>query len=604
MFWMRIFLCFSMMAAVCLAEPTDEEILERLRPGHPRLVLTNQGLDQLKERINAQPELKKMAENILSKASSLLDVSPVTCDLSDHRGLLLAKSTECVDRMYVLGIAYRLTGNASFADRAKKELLSVCAFPDWNPTHFLDTAEMSHGVGIGYDWFYDSLGKDRDTVRQALIEKGLEQGFGPHNWRKRCNHNWNFVCNGGLVMGALAVMDEWQEGGARTVRDAVTFLPNALKTYSPDGGWNEGPGYWSYATRYLAYCLTAMETALGTDFGLSESEGLDETGDFRIHAIGPTRLYFNFADAHDHCGSASEMYWLSGRFRKPFYARHEWSISGADGVDPWRLLWYDSALLTGESKRVPFDRLFEGTGVAFLRSSWRDPKAVYIGIKGGDNRANHSHLDMGTFVLDALGTRWALDLGRDSYALPGYFLGKRWDYYRLRTEGHNTLVFNGENQQYQAASRFLRFESKPGKRFAILDLTEGYHPHAERVLRGVRLLKGDRVLLQDQIVLPGDTQVVWSMHTRASIELMGRQATLRRDGQTMELLALLPEEAVFEKRSTHTKAPENLNEGVEKLLLRAPRPTERALVFSVLFTPLRPDQQRSSPVRPRPMSQW
>ena len=60
-----------------------------------------------------------------------------------------------------------------------------------------------------------------------------------------------------------------------------------------------------------------------------------------------------------------------------------------------------------------------------MRSDWLDPSAMFVGIKAGTNRVNHSHLDLGTFVLDALGQRWAVDLGGDNYNLPGYFGNKR-----------------------------------------------------------------------------------------------------------------------------------------------------------------------------------
>jgi hypothetical protein len=48
-------------------------------------------------------------------------------------------------------------------------MLAVAAFADWNPSHFLDTAEMTAGLALGYDWFADLSAATRATVRQAMI---------------------------------------------------------------------------------------------------------------------------------------------------------------------------------------------------------------------------------------------------------------------------------------------------------------------------------------------------------------------------------------------------------------------------------------------------
>ena len=61
---------------------------------------------------------------------------------------------------------------------------------------------------------------------------------------------------------------------------AVKSLPVALRSYAPDGAWMEGPGYWSYASHYTAYGLTAKQTALGRDFGLPQTEGMAAAGQF------------------------------------------------------------------------------------------------------------------------------------------------------------------------------------------------------------------------------------------------------------------------------------------------------------------------------------
>ena len=77
---------------------------------------------------------------------------------------------------------------------------------------------------------------------------------------------------------------------------------------------------WRYATEYNVYFLAALRTALGTDFGLSETPGFPATGEFPIHFTGPTGLTFNYADAHDGWHGAPQLFWLASAFDQPAYA--------------------------------------------------------------------------------------------------------------------------------------------------------------------------------------------------------------------------------------------------------------------------------------------
>ncbi len=132
---------------------------------------------------------------------------------------------------------------------------------------------------------------------------------------------------------------------------------------------------------------------------------------------------------------------------------------------------------------------------------------------------NHNHLDLGSFVLDALGQRWAVDLGADDYNLPGYFGGQRYTYYRLRAEGHNTLVLNpgqGPDQDPRPTARIARFVSEPDR--AI----RPRRPHAglrtstrSGSSAGVALLDRRRVLVQDEVEADKPVDLWWFMHTPA-----------------------------------------------------------------------------------------
>ena len=79
------------------------------------------------------------------------------------------------NRVYVLGLLYRLEGKPAYAERAWQELDAAARFPDWNPRHFLDTAEMTHAFAVAYDWLYDSwTPEQRALLRQAMVGEGAQ----------------------------------------------------------------------------------------------------------------------------------------------------------------------------------------------------------------------------------------------------------------------------------------------------------------------------------------------------------------------------------------------------------------------------------------------
>lgn len=121
---------------------------------------------------------------------------------------LLGVSRLALKRIFYLSYAYRMTKEEKYAYRATQEMLSVSRFPDWNPSHFLDVGEMVLALSIGYDWLYEYLEPEiRSIVRDAIVEKGLDAAA-PDEWFYRAVSNWNSVCNGGLLCGALAVFED------------------------------------------------------------------------------------------------------------------------------------------------------------------------------------------------------------------------------------------------------------------------------------------------------------------------------------------------------------------------------------------------------------
>jgi hypothetical protein len=494
-------------------------------------------------------------------------------------------------------------------------MLTVCAFADWNPSHFLDTAEMSHAVGLGYDWLYAYLDAEtRAKIKAGLIKNGLEPGLAVYRKNSgwvRSDYNWNQVCNGGLIIGALAIAESDPQYAQQIIPAAVQSLPRALASYGPDGAWGEGPGYWSYATHYTAYGLAALHTALGKDFGLLQIEGLSEAGNFPIYTAGPTGYYLNLADVGERSsrGPMPCMFWLARAYGNSLYAEAEHAEIAKRRASPQHVVWYVPAPQNALESR-DLDRYFRGpVEVALSRSAWNDPEALWVGVKAGYNQVNHGHLDLGNFELDALGVRWARDLGSDDYNMEGYWDskrgGQRWSYYRLNSKSHSVPLLNGENQDPMAKSSFVNLDSQESSAFAIVDLSSAYEKYAKKVTRGVAMLEGRKaVLIQDEFEIEKPCEVTWAMTTDAeiSVEKEGT-AKLTLKGKTLIARVLSPAGAAFTVESAEQKPPQKTNKGVRRLLVRLPNAKDNVRV-AVLLSPVWKDGKDVSSAEIQPLAQW
>jgi len=541
-----------------------------------------------------------------------LDAPPLERKLIGPR--LLFVSRKCLDRVYALAFAYRWTSEKKYADKAVENMLAVCEFSDWNPSHFLDVAEMSHALAIGYDWLYDYLDQPtRDKIRAALITHGLEPGLARCEnkaWWCESEYNWNQVCNSGLAIAALAIADEEPDLAARIVAAAVSNLPFALKTYGPDGAWPEGPGYWRYATEYTCFGLSALQTALSKDFGLDESPGMSKTGYAPIYMAGPTGLYLNFADSGEKQTHrpAPYMFFLARNYDNPVFADDTHPLLKNRGAGTLYVAWYLPPSKTPQ-RPSELDRLFNGpVHVATFRSSWADPNALFLGIKAGYNQVNHGHLDLGNFELDALGVRWARDLGADDYNLENYWQkqkgGQRWQYYRLNSLSHSVPLINGQSQDEMAASKIIKYRSQKSFAFALVDLTAAYAQFAQKVTRGAALIADRReFLIQDEFVLKAPARLTWAMTTDAAIFIEKQSAILSLEGKQLLATILSPEDAVFTTGSAERKPPEKPNTGVKRLLIDIPD-AEGKVTVAVLLAPFTQNAQRLAVPLVKPLIQW
>jgi hypothetical protein len=543
-------------------------------PSHPRILMLKGEEEAVKKTVAADETWDKLQQIILHECDKLIQVAPVERIQIGRR--LLDKSREALRRLFFLSYAYRVTQQQKYSDRAEKEMLAISAFSDWNPPHFLDVAEMTMAMSIGYDWLYNNLSENsRAIIKEAILKKGIEPSLDEKNnsWLK-VTHNWNQVCNAGMTYGAMAIYEDHPELAKQIINRAIAAIALPMNDYSPDGAYPEGYGYWGYGTSFNVMFISAIEKLFGKDFGLSEQPGFLKTAGYLENMTGPSGNPFNYSDAGNGGGLQPAMFWFAAKLKDPslLWVERSRLVNDQPGsftenrLLPAIMLWSNGVGLNKIAE--PKSNMWVGKGknpVALMRTSWTDSAAIFVGMKGGSASVNHAHMDIGSFVMEADGVRWAMDFGMQDYeSLESKGVqvfgrtqdAQRWSIFRYNNFVHNTLTVNNQYQRVDGYAPITSSSSNPSFMNAVTDMTEVYKGSLAKLSRGVAIADKKYVVVRDEIeTLPGKTIIRWTLLTPADVKITGsNEAELTKNGKKLVLRVQEPSNITMK---TWTTVPPN-----------------------------------------------
>ena len=545
-----LFTCIAALLTLSAGNALAQADLSRLAD-HPRLLLPKGAEKKLLKQINRDAVWKEIHTATLGEADRIITL-PVNERIKTGMRLL-AVSRENLRRIFILSYAYRMTGQEKYLVRAEQEMLKAASFSDWNPSHFLDVGEMTMALGVGYDWLYPALSEaSRRTIREAIVEKGFKPSYDTaYNWFVDAEHNWNQVCNGGLAFGAIAVAESEPEWAQKIIDRAIDKVRLPMRHYAPDGAYPEGPGYWGYGTLFNVLLIGGLESTFGTDYGLSQMPGFMQTGTYEMQMVSPLIKHFNYMDNSYEPESSSAPFWFYSKTQDPSVLCQQVSILQRDTakkylkdrVLPAMLIWGAGAPM--EKAVAPQETFWAGRGntpVCVMRSGWGDPNARFVGVKLGSPSINHGHMDVGSFVFEADGVRWAIDLGSEDYNTTetrGVDLwnmaqqSQRWDVFRYNNRSHNTLTFNDKLQRVNGSAQIIESDSATARRFVKTDLTPVYAGQVDKVERTISLVDNDYLLIEDEITAGKNyTRMRWTLMTLATPKILSDNTVmLEQDGK-------------------------------------------------------------------------
>ncbi|MBP3337096.1 MAG: heparinase II/III family protein [Clostridia bacterium] len=559
-----------MNAFLTFERPSAEEIKkafnEKTNNGemHPRLMGTKEDFDRIKEDAKTDAELKRIIDQLISQADAIIPKEPVYYHYNDsYRTWNMA--FQFMRQMEQLGLAYQLTGEQKYLDRAWLDIKSVCSFPDFNEAHVIDAGMYMTGMAFGYDWLYHGLTKEQKSIMEdAVMKLGIEvidrafymglpsaavgsltvDTMQQTSYFTKWRSNYVPYTVVGLIGSALAFAEINPDICFDLIEKSLRATEYAMFGLVPDGAWIEGVDYWEVTVGNICRYMSFMEKSLGTNYNLWKAQGFKTSARAKA-AEESFHGSVAHSDSQQNNGSVTSYAYpwfakmlgqndlaaLRQLYLKDVYGKYGLVAPTVLGLD---VLYYTKADLN-DAQNFPKVQVFRGLESFSVRENYGDPKTFYFFSQAGQAFHYHGHNDCGSFAFEMDDVRWAMDLGKDSYDLHS---GDRYyQIYRKRTEGHNTLTINNGDYWNQKETEYCAvtdFAEGEGGAYGVYDMTSLYRD-VNSVKRGFYIDENySRLTVRDEIDVAIDSEVWWFMHTMADIEILDKNtAILSMDGKTL-----------------------------------------------------------------------
>ena len=529
---------------------------------HPRLFFSKEDIDRVIQLNQNNDTLIRIGYQHNFKEANEVLKQPLLKYFLDDAKLRVPSVHKFAVQLPPLIMMYQLTGDTNYARRVINQFIQLSEFPDWGANrHFLDAGIGGFDFALAYDALYTFMNPgERKMMKDAVMKHVLipgKQQLQKRIWWSTANHNWNGICNGGIIMAALAMYEDDPKEMSEIIALAINALPKYIQSFEPDGQSEEGLMYWGYGLMYTTIAMESMQRVLGSAFGLDQLAGFKKTGWFPAYVSGPVTS-LSIGDDPVKNSRIRSFFWFAKNNNDSALAKMQYELCKEANTMSWMdMLYYNPGMVNSKStsKIIALENHMHGIEVMSLRDGW-NKNALFVSMHGGKNFANHGHLDAGSFDIQAMGEVWAYgNLGSDNYTYPGYFskttfptytgidspqtVAGRWHFYRLRAEGKNCLVFNPSSrpdQNEMGVATLINQQIGVNESSYTLDLSQCYYRDVSTYSRSIKLVKSNSLItIKDVINSEKSNTIWWGMHTKATISIQagGQRAILEMNNKKM-----------------------------------------------------------------------
>ncbi len=599
--------------------PDIPTLVRRIGASHPRVFVTGDSLAEVRRRalaLNGAAWLERVQR--YAKQAGAKKLLPEPDFLPDWQHGRLEKYAETFKtyrpffaEMTHLAQEYLLTGNELSGQEARRRLMSIVA---WDPN---GSTSLHHNDEVGtdvvrhcpraYDWIYPLLSaaerrKCLDVFRVRMQEMYETIGKLPFEKHPYESHRMGYYLPD-LLQACLAV------SGDMDVAEMLHYT--MLQLWSPfyppygdaDGGWNEGPSYWSWIAGVCAHTYRLVERATGVP--VYEHSYLRNQAFYKLYGNPPWFKMSPFGDGQEGPARGGEaMLMLASLYQNP-YARWYAEQLHTRLSDFDQLLFPADAVPARPPLDLPQGRCFFDVGLTCSHTNLArgDNDVAFLLRSSPFGGYGHAYADQNTFVLDAFGE--PLIIASGYYQLYGCKHHTQWTW---QTKASNSILVDGKGQprNWNAKGRIAEFATLVAADYMVGDAHAAYPGVLDRYDRQALLLRplhtgGDAVIMiHDRIQAKAPSKFQFLLHAldRMQVDEPQQVVRIRHGRAACRVDFLVPAPLEFRQTDQFTVPPPR--PAPNQWHLEAGTTTNAKSATSMIV--LQPAGRADEPALPRPES--
>ena len=589
------------------AFPNFNGVIAGIPKNHPRLFFPGDRLERI--RAAAKAELKPVVDDLVKSCRKAIgeklvdepDYQPKTASERGPWAVRIMQTTRPpMDVMERCALAYLITGNREIGQEAKRRLLYFFSWNPEGPTSFFAYDEPPMWVMMrgtrAYDFTYDLFTSEERNRVEANMRARAAQFF------KRLEslpfESSPFESHAGRLPGflgesALCFAHEWPE--ARKWLEYVTLL---YYTSYPawggdDGGWHEGPMYWTAYMGFAVHFVVALRHA--TDVDLMQKPFFRNTPFFGLYTATPYHEHSPFGDGqYGRPGASSVMYTFSTLLQDPHLRWYADAARFRPGADVLSLATYDPTLRAEVPTHLPQTRVFPAAGLASIHTALGDQEndISFLLRSSPLGSTSHGHADQNAFVIEAFGRGLAIATGQ--YPWYGSPHHEGWT---RATRAVNSILVDGQGQDsrsYNARGQITSFCSTNGYDYVEADAANAYAGRLKTYRRQVVHVRPGVFVICDTLEALKPATFQWLLHAyeQMQIEPASQKIKVIHAPATMEVQLLRPAGLTFSQTDKYKPEPENIKGKWNDTwhLKASTTKAESSIQFLAILTPHKADQ--------------